>query len=291
VNEAVLAKECEEIEKCAAAGKSYYYNTNWKKEDVSHLKEYASTCGLNKDNVKGVDPTELKDFCENKENPILKTASVSAPVKDTQFILDPFHFEKLADTSHMDKKNWQEVKSEAKLKEAPVMANGIVQPLRGGENYFKNSDSKLASNQNSITNANAIKELAESTAIDNGARLKAEQKKKIEAKNISKKEWEQNLVESMKDDVLAKGKVFPTEVLNAQPGLNAPSSKMGVYAKFDPNQIPEKTVGEKIKENNKQAKLAIQRQPKEKSDFKVERAAARSISGLFSEELKKQLNK
>ena len=289
VDEATLAKECEAIEICAKSNKTYHYNSNWSENDVNHLKEYASAVGLKKEQVKGIDPTplvnEMKEMEKNVEasnNQMTRTASAKLVLND------PFHFDKLSDTSHMDKAKWQDVKKQANLAEAPSMMSGAVKPLRGGEDFNKANEPKMPSNQNSIRNPDAIKNLVEGKTIDNGARLKAEKQAREEAKIQDKKDWEKKLVAAMTHlDIVPHGCVFPTETMDANPGLNTPSSRMGVFAKFDVNSIPERTEGEMIKQAKQAEKESIQRPVKEKAGFKMEKASVNGISDVFAEQLKK----
>jgi len=294
VSEDVLCTECKQIEQCAASDKTYHYNAAWKNEHISHLKEYASICGLDSKKFKGIDPEyimqstkEITAEVSNARN--IKTAAVATLPKKLD-LGDPFHLEDRSDTSHMEKTKWQEVKKESKMKEAPVMMGGNIIPIRGGEDYFTNSESKTAKNQNSISDPKAIEKMVESSEEDTGARLKRILKEKEETKKQAHSDWQKDKVASMaKNDIVPKGVVFPTESLNAQPGLSSPSSKMGVYAKFNPEVIPEKTAGEQIKSNNEERKRAIQREEKAKPEFEMSHQSSRKISDVFSEELKKHL--
>lgn len=292
VTDDVLAKECEAIEKCASSGKIYHYNSKWTEKHIEHLKEFAAACGMDSSKVKGVDPTPLiQDMDEIEKQAsdarVIKTASA----QNSKLVLsDPFHLAEHADTSHMDKEDWQKVKKQSNMKEVPSMVSGSVKPLRGGEDYLKNTDVTVAKNQNSIANPDAIKQFVESEKIDTGARLKAEKQAREDAKKVAHAEWQKNLVDAMdKKDIVPKGNVFPTEVMNAQSGLNSPSSQMGVYAKFDPKNIPEKTAGEKIKDSREEWNRSIQRPDKVKTEFKMDKASTRSISEVFGEELKKRV--
>jgi hypothetical protein len=292
VSEDVLAKECEEIEKRAASGKPYHYNSTWSEDSVKHLKEYASACGMKQDKVTGVNPEALiNDINEIERKANEAFAPTKANEKNKLVLPDPFHIDERSDMSHMEKKNWERVGRQANMKDAPVMEAG-VRPLRGGEDYFANSESKTAKNQNSITNPDAIKQFAESEKLDTGARLKKEKADRITARKDANKEWEQNVIKAMeKNDIVPKGTVFPTEVLNAQPGLNTPSSQMGVYSKMDKKDIPEQTAGEKVREARKQWNSSIKRPEKEKAKFEMSKSSERGISDTFGDELKKLLKK
>jgi len=294
VSEATLIAECEQIEKCASSGKPYHYNSAWNPSHISHLKEYALACGMDVSKFKGINPQQV--IQDNEE--VVKSASDSRNIKTAAVdngkmkldIGDPFHLEERSDTSHMEKAKWQEVKKQANMKDAPVMMGANIIPIRGGEDYRTNSNVKAnAKNQNSIADPNAIKTLADSEAEDNGMKLKRQLKEKEEAKKVAHMTWQKDIVDAMEHKaIIPKGNVFPTESMNAQPGLGTPSSKMGVYAKFDPESIPEKTAGEKIKDQNAAYRKSINsRTEKPKAEFEMSHQSSRAISDVFSEQLKK----
>ena len=294
VSEITLLTECEQIEKCASSGKTYHYNSAWKPSHISHLKEYAIACGMDISKFKGVNPEAV--IQDNKE--VVKSACDSRNIKmaavDTGKLDlgDPFHLDERSDTSHMEKAKWQEVKKQINMKDAPVMMGSSIIPIRGGEDYNANTYVKAnAKNQNSIADPDAIKKLADSEAEDNGVKIKRQLKEKEEAKKIAHMEWQKQIVDAMEHkDIVPHGSVFPTESMNAQSGLNSPSSKMGVYAKFNPDSIPEKTSGEMIKEKNATYRKSINpRSEKAKLEFVPSHQASRVISDTFAEELKKYI--
>jgi len=294
VSEVTLLTECEQIEKCASSGKTYHYNSAWTPSHVAHLKEYALACGMDASKFKGVNPQSVIEDHQD----VVKSASGSrniktAAVDNGKFKLDlgdPFHLDERSDTSHMEKAKWQEVKKQANMKEAPIMMGSNIIPIRGGEDYNTNTNTKAnAKNQNSIADPDAIKKLSESEAEDNGAKIKRQLKEKEEAKKVAHMQWQKDIVDAMEHKaIIPKGNVFPTESMNAQPGLGTPSSKMGVYAKFDPESIPEKTAGEKIKDQNAAYRKSINsRTEKPKAEFEMSHQSSRAISDVFSEQLKK----
>jgi hypothetical protein len=292
ITEDIIAKECEEIEKCASGNKIYHYNSIWDAQIVSHLKEYASAIGFDKSKIVGINPEEMMNDIGHIEKKANETNKIYRTASSKLVLEDPFHLEKLSDTSHMDKEDWQVISKQINLKDAPQMTIG-VKPLRGGEDYLKSSEPKVAKNQNTISNPDAIKSLFESKEVDNGLRLKLEKAEREASKIKEHSEWEKGIIDSMeKRDIVPKGKVFPTEVMNAQTGLETtPSSKMGVYAKFDKDSIPERTEGEKIKESRKEWNDAMKRVAKEKQMFEMNRQEERGISDTFGDELKKALKK
>jgi len=292
VSENDLVEEMDLIEKCAESKSIYHYNSAWNKDIINQLKEYANIVGL-KDFVSVSVPNQL-DTKISSTKQIIKTASVQNSLAESlkNVWSDPFKIEEKSDTKYMDKTNWQVIEAETKMKEQPSMSNKSITALRGGENYNLNSDVKTTPGRNSITDPSAIEKLANDTTEDTGVRLHREKMEKEQAKKTAHSQWQQDLIDSMTHrNIVPEGKVFQTETLVVQSGLNSPSSQMGVYAKFDKNDIPEKTQGELLKEQNTSRKESIQRKT-EKNDWeKPNGQNVRTVSDLFSEELKKQLGK
>ena len=247
-------------------------------------------------------PEIPKDVKEEKvlasNNQQVKTASVTeTPTKPAfadqlkSILGDPFHIEANSNTDHMKEDKWEKVTLSAKLPEIPLMTIGII-PVRGGEDYTISNTPNFAVNQNTMANPKAIEQLAESTAHDTGMRLALERADREGKKVAERKQWEQDAIDAMPmRNVIAHGNVFPIGAENAQSGLNNPSSQMGVYAKFDKNDLPEKTAGEQIKDKNDAYRKSISR---EREDYKWEevRGTTRpSVSDIFVDELKKRLGK
>jgi hypothetical protein len=276
ISEEEITIEKDKIEVSASAKSNYHYNANWSESTKSELKEYALACGMNMDNFKSIEPSKISSYASS--NTMVKTASATSGL----VLSDPFKLDTVGNKEHMDKAEWENITKEAKLSDKPTM-NGIV-PVRGGENYLTNSESKVAKGQNSITDPNAIGKLAESSKEDNGERLRRENKEKEESKKTRHNEWQEAKVASLQNDkALPNRSVFPTESLNAQPGIRGNV--------FDFTTVPEKTEGEKIREANEDRKKNIRGNEKAKYDFSAQKAPTRSISEDFSSELKKALNK
>lgn len=294
VSEETLEIECKQIETCASDGKIYHYNSAWNQSHISHLKEYATVCGLDEDHFKGINPKSIIEDRDQISKEVNNSHNIKLATVDNGKLKidlgDPFHLYERSDMSHMEKSKWQDVKKQSDMKEAPIMMTGSIIPIRGGEDYRANSNINAnAKNQNSIADPDAIKKMSESEEKDNGVRIKEQLKAKEEAKKQAHMTWQKEIVEAMEHkEIVPKGVVFPTESMNAQSGLNSPSSKMGVYAKFDSTSIPEKTAGEMIREKNDAERKRINpRSEKVKSEFKMSHQSSRQISDVFSEELKK----
>ncbi len=277
LSDADVVKEKERIEKCASENSTYFYSSNLPQEIKSELKEYSQACGLKDSKFKSV--SQPKDEIRKASNEkMTKTASSSKKL----VLNDPFKLdEKL---NEEDKKQaWSpKIQLAEKLDEKPAMS-GIV-AIRGGENYFENSDQKVARGTNSITDPNAIDKLANSSKEDTGARLRRENKEKQNRKIARHNEWQKEKVDTLKkNDAVPGRKIFPTESLNAQPGIKGEV--------FDYTNLPEKTEGESIKDKNEDRKNKISRESKQKHEFKVEKNPTRQISEDFNDQLKKFLKK
>lgn len=277
-----LVVEKEIVEKCASSKSHYFYNDCWSKEAKQELKEYAIACNMDMSKFKSVDTIGFNNkYAGTKQ--MIKTASTTIQLGDP-FKID----EKLASSrdrvSSRDKSGeWKaNVSKELKLSEKPSMS-GIV-PVRGGEDYNANSEPKVARGQNSIMNPSAIETLAESSEEDTGKRLRRENEERSNSRKEKLAAWEQEKIDEMvAKNILPSRHVFPTEVMNAQPGIRGKV--------LDLDSIPEKTEGEKIKEANIERKESIRGKEKEKHEFVTSRSPTREISDVFSQELKKALGK
>jgi hypothetical protein len=277
ISDEKIVEEKEKIEKCASVKIPYYYNIQWPESVKSELKEYASVCKMDMGKFKGIDPSSLADKVV-QEPIIIKTASTI--VESSGLVIDAFNIDNKIVNSH-EKIKWEpELQNAKKLAEKPSMS-GIV-PIRGGEDYFDNSESKVARGQNSISDPNAIGKLAESSVEDTGARLKREKKEKEEQKKTNHEQWQKEKIEAMNGkEILPNRHIFVTESLNAQPGIKGDV--------FDFDGIPDKTAGERLKQVNEERKEKIRGKEKGKYEFVLSSHPTRTISEDFGEELKKHL--
>jgi hypothetical protein len=277
ISEDDLVTEKDRIEKCAASKTPYYYNSQWSAAVKAELKEYASMCKMDMGKFKAIDPSELTVHASAAK--MIKTASTLT--ETPKLVLnDPFKIdEKLAGT--YEKSKWHaEAQLASKLVDKPTMS-GIV-PVRGGENYYANSESKLAKGQNSITAPDAIEKLINSSEEDTGARLKRENEAKEASRKTKHEEWQKEKIEAMVGkDILPNRYVFPTESLNAQPGIRGEV--------FDYSKMPEKTAGEQLKAASEERRKQIKGEDRAKHEFTTSKNSVRAISEDFSEELKKHL--
>jgi hypothetical protein len=290
INDDELVIERDQIEICVSSKKPYLYNNNWSKEAKSSLREYAIVVGMDMSKFKAVNPASLKidkDIIEAKvEASMIRTASTTA----NKLILDPFKLDEKLNKE--DKKDqWEVIAGSSSLKEKPSMLSNAIKNVRGGENYYENSNLPTAQGRNSLTDPNAIGKLAANTKEDTGVRLKRENKEKQDAISNRKNIWQAEKIASMPgSEIIPKGTVFPTESMNANPGIYKGNNNVA-YSKFDKNAIPEKTAGELLASSQKNRKESIQRETKQDHSFGVQKESARSISDNFGDELKKYLKK
>ena len=283
-----IVDQRDNIELCASNGSVYYCNSSWDKNAISSLHEYASICGLSNDKFKSINPKQVEatksvqfeaDKSMSKEirkAELSVKASKNASEAVELLVEDPFKLDKMANAEEMQNKWTPEVAKQEILSEKPSMMSGAVRSIRGGEDYFGNSDINLVT-QNSITNPDAIKSFAEN-GEDNGAKLRKEQKDKAAKKEVENKAWEQGKIDAMtpngNEGVVAKGCVFPTEIVKGT---------AGIYKEIE---RPDKTMGEKITEANETRK---EKTDKEKHDFVPGIASSFGISDTFANELSKYL--
>jgi hypothetical protein len=207
VDDVCLFEECDQIEKCASSGGTYYYNSTWSPNHVGHLREYASVCGLPLANIVGIDPTSVIEKQASSAQ-MVKTASAE-PQESTlenalkEVLGDPFHIEERSNMDHMKKANWEQIAPEARLSDSPDIAMmGGIMPLRGGEDYRIANQPGLAPNQNSIVDPGALDRLWNSEKESNGERLAREAKERMEQREVNHKAWEQEKIMVLKLKVL-----------------------------------------------------------------------------------------
>ena len=281
LTEAQIVEERDVIEKCASDSKAYYYNSDWPENVTSTLKEYASICGIDESKFKAVHPEYFDS--------ITVTANNDKARKEAEVLNDPFKLDEAGDMTHMEESDWEDIHKQSDLEQRPSMEGSVI-PVRGGEDYYANSDTQTPRGQNSITEPNAIETLAESEKEDTGARLKRENEERANSREAKHQAWEQDKVDAMEgSDIIPKGNVFATEVMNAQPGLDSDKIHMGVYSDYDLKDMPEKTDGERLAELNEERRQEIQGAPKDDRDFEVQKNPARSISDTFANELKRHI--
>ena len=296
VNEMCLFEECDQIEKCASNNTTYYYNSTWSDNHISHLKEFASVCGLGSEKLVGVDPTSVV-LASSRPERTIKTASeqkesvLESALKDA--LGDPFHIEERTNMQHMRTADWQKITPEAKLSDSPdISMMGGIMPLRGGEDTRISNQERIPSNQNSIFDPGALDRLFNSPEEGNGERLARESRERIEARETNHSKWQSEKVAEMKAAGFeAQGVVFPTEVGNVGSGIS--SSFMGAYSEADLNNLPERTAGESLSSQNEERRASIQRTDaveKEKQEWdQIKSAPSRMVSDHFTEELKRRL--
>lgn len=294
VNDSILSEECEQIEKCASSNKNYFFNNTWDSNHIGHLKEYASACGLKDEKMVGVNPNEIEKMASKKNNKIIKTASASSRVKNinslSEALGDPFKLQERANMDHMEKDNWEKITKASKLSDSPFKSmNGEVLPLRGGENYDEANQQKLATNQNSIVDPDALDRLYESQEETTKERLSRQAKEREDKRKLNHEKWENDKIAQMQEDGFkSQGVVFPTEVSYFNAGVK--DGFMGAYSNEDLQNLPEKTLGETLASRNQERKQSIQRDIDENKEWdSLKSQSSRMVSDGFAESLKRSL--
>ena len=293
MDNSAIAQECDKIETCASNGSDYACNCEWPSTIISHLHEYAIACGLPSSKFHVVATNRQQSERHSEDVPEIKKfasqdkVEESIPTKEQllSVMTDPFHVDEHTDTSHMDRTKWEQVEPERKMADAPVIMGNSIIALRGGENYNINREDRIPKGQNSIVNPGAIEDLAKSDTMTPGERLAADNARITKEREKEKGSWEDERIQAMSHrNIIPHGKVFPTETLNAQPGTQHTPSM------FKPEiDIPERTAGEKLAEQNEVRRQSIQREKPDNNWEQPQRASSRSISDLFGEELNKYL--
>jgi hypothetical protein len=292
--------EMDAIEKCASAGRNYYYSAKWGEQHVAGLREYAEACGF-KGSMVAVDPEDkqIASYASKTPKQTVKTASAS-PLNEA--IGDPFHLEineptdedtgvrlrrQAKEHKESKKDGWQAVAGERKLANPDVMmTSNCVIKIPGSDDYRTSRSLSTRRGENSIAEPDAIGALAKTE--DTGERLHREARERQEAKKAQKGIWQQEIVQQAKDigpGALTRGSVFMTEAGDAGPG----GHMSGLAPKED---IPERTLGESLKSRNETRKASIQRRKDESKEWqRLQGASRHEISDVFVEELEKALGK
>jgi len=279
-----LVIERDRIEACAKKGSLYHCSKSWDAQSRSALKEYAIVCGMDLTKFHTVSPEEVVEKYASSESRFDKQMDRGLGIskEEASMIEDPFKLDTAGDNDYMKEASWEDVKKPLTLNNRPSMMSNAIKPVRGGEDYFENSDIPVARGRNSINNPGAIEALAENEQEDTGARLKRENEERASQREANHESWEQGKVDAMEfNDIIPKGKVFPTEVMNAQPGIRGEV--------FDFDSIPEQSEGEKLAKANDDRRKLIQGEDAEAHEFMPRKAPVLSISDTFGAELAKHL--
>jgi hypothetical protein len=247
LSEETFTNELDVIEKCASAGAPYFYSTRWGTDVTDRLQEFATAYGVKSI---GADPddklvVEAATPILGIDIPVVKTASVGKVE-----IPDPFKIDSKGDMSHMKKADWQQPSSEAKALPPDIFMNsGACIRLSGSEDTRVHSPLKAIPGQNSITNPDAIKELAGTE--DTGTRLRREATERAAQRKTAHQEWELNVVKESQEtpDSATKGSVLKIDIAPAG-GKNFGSMHL---------KAPDKTEGEQLGEMREARRKDIQR--------------------------------
>ena len=198
LTDAGFTAELDIIEKCAAAKAPYFYNAAWDKEIVDRISEFATAYNVQAISANPSDP--LVQSAKTQTSEVVKIASVAARTQPVS-IPDAFHLESKGNMDHMKKAVWQQPTTEAKTISPSIFQNsGAVIRMSGSEDTRVSSHLKAIPGQNSVTNPNALHDLAEQ--VDTGARLRQEAKDRAAQRQAASREWETSVVQTLKDNKL-----------------------------------------------------------------------------------------
>jgi len=281
-----LVKAKSEMEKCAKEGKQFFFQKDVTPQQKRELEEYAQACGLKKENMVGISQTE-KEISAEAQKPI---EPKKAPEKDAFNVIKNF-----ADPKSFEKnKDWEKAKPASKLSSKTSDSKSVVR-ANGVEKYEEQRIVGVRPGENSIVAPDNIEKMSENK--DKSSRQKtveANQKRKEEIV-FKVKDWEKDVLDKAKaiSGVISQPGVKLTEASPQQSHSKVAKGQHSIFDKSDSTKsIPERTVGETIKDLNEKNKDSIQRKKNEDRSWdKVISSKKDTVSDLLYEELKKRLPK
>ncbi len=246
--EDAFTSELDTIEKCATSQTAYFYNASWDAEVTGRLQEFASAYNVKAIAANPADP--LVQAAKTQTTEVVKTASVATAKIQPIAMTDPFQLESKGNMDHMTKAAWQQPTSEAKVINPNIFMNsGAVIRMSGNEDTRVHSHLKAIPGQNSVTNPNALQDLAEQ--VDTGVRLRQEAKDRTEQRQASGKTWETEVAQAGKvAGAAAKSNIIPAAA--------APASGKA-FGSLHLDEVPAKTTGEQLKSQSDARRSGIQR--------------------------------
>ena len=171
----------------------------------------------------------------------------------------------------------------------PDMDNGVV-PIRGAENV---ETSRVVGNrpgENSMADPDAIKDMVESDAQGNRARIRSDNEERKADISFNKTDWEAESIAGMDRVELPQAGILRTEAPQPQ-NHSATSQYDHSISQEGREDAPDQTVGETIADLNAQKKSDIQRQKEDGHEWDSKHSSVpEKVSDLFAEELEKRLN-
>ena len=249
LTEDAFTSELDVIEKCASTNSSYFYNANWDQDITGRLQEFAAAYNVKAFAANPSDPLVLAAKTQTTE--VVKTASVATAKIQPIAISDAFQLESKGNMDHMKKvSNWNQPTAESKVVNPNIfMTAGAVIRMGGNEDTRIHSHLKAIPGQNSVTNPDAIKDLA--TQVDTGVRLRQEAKDRTEQRQAVGKSWETEVAQAGKvAGAAAKSNIIPAAA--------APASGKA-FGSLHLDAVPAKTTGEQFKSQSDARRAGIQR--------------------------------
>lgn len=282
LNDSDFDKELDTISQCASAGSPYFYNPQWDAEKTGQLKEYAMAYNVSAIAASPGDP--LIQTAKTQPAEMVKTAGVIKPVAAMN-IPDPFHLETKGDMGHMKKADWQQPSIEAKAVAPTIFMNsGAVIRLSGNEDTRIHSHLKAIPGQNSVTNPNAIKDLA--AQEDTGSRLRQEAKERAESRDAARKGQDAELIQQAKEnpDATMHGSV---QKIDAAAVANCRS-----FGSLHLDEQSDKTEGEQLGDRREARRKDIQRSAFDEREWDdLQGTTKAKVSDLLLAALEAQMDK
>lgn len=283
-----MVDERDHIEKCASANKVYFYNSNWDKNSITQLKEYATVCSCKTMPV-NPDGEEFIKKANEVEKMHKEASKVVENINPLSAVVNPFNLDREIDTSYLTKnKSWDKLSPADKIsKPTTLNKQHSIISIGGGEDYLSNAHLTIRRGQNSVTKPDAIESIVNDKSEDVGSRIRRERQEQDIGRKSEIIASEKKIVQEGKDmgfATIPHGKVKLTEAMNAQPGL-----KNKDMFNLDAKQ----TVGEQLSKQNEKRRASIQRKAKKDERLwdKQQPQATHEISDIFTKALADNLKK
>ena len=284
-----MVKAKSEMEKCAKDGKQFFFQKDVTIQQKKELEEYAEVCGLNKDNMVGISKAE-KEISAEAQKPVEPKKS---PDKDVFNVIKNF-----ADPSSFQKnKDWDKVKPASKLTSNKLTSKNSdtksIVRTDGIEKYEEQRIVKIRPGENSIASPDNIEKMANSKEKSVREKTVEANQKRKDGITFKVKDWEKEISDKNKSvsGVIAKKGVKLTEASPQQSHSKVADGQHSIFDKSDPTpSIPERSVGETLKDLNDKKRDSIQRKKGEDRSWDTVSSSKKDVvSDYLYEELKKRL--
>lgn len=266
------------IEESAKTGKDVCIRGDLTSDQKKELQEYAQVCN--------VDTKKIVQVSEKNIETKKQAASPKTPDKDAFGVIDSF-----ADPKSFEKnKDWNKVQKSSKIS-SQGKSEGNVARIDGVEKYEAQREIGVRPGENSIVAPNNIEETIKSKEKDNATIIAEGNKNRKDKISFKQKEWEED-VKKKYSGIISNNGVKMTEASPQQSHSKVADGQHSIFDKKDPvSSVPEKTVGETLKDRNADRKASIQRPKTEDKSWDSVTSSKKSVvSDMLYEELKKRLS-